>query len=94
MHATHGTFTSIFYKFKHYKTFHPHFKGIIWFMLTTRPDLNNIVWFLMGDFWRLSPWSGGLGQRAQAGALMDKPLGGLTPPGKILWENNEQFYLM
>ena len=47
---------------------------------------NNIRWFLMGDFWRLSPWSGGLGRQAQAGALMDKPLGDprATPLGKIL----------
>ena len=22
---------------------------------------NDVVWFLMGDFLRLSPWSGGLG---------------------------------
>ena len=34
----------------------------------TRPE--------MGDFLRLSPWSEGLGQQAQAVALMDKPLGG------------------
>ena len=85
-----------FYKFKHYKIFHPHFKGIIWFMLTTWPDLNNVVWFLMGDFFRLSSWSGGLGRQAHSGALMDKPLGDprATSPGKILWENSEQFYLM
>ena len=34
---------------------------MIW--LTTWPNLNNVVWFLMGDFLRLSPWSGGLGRR-------------------------------
>ena len=26
-----------------------------------RPDSNNIVWFLMGDLLRLSPWNGSLG---------------------------------
>ena len=25
------------------------------------PTRNNVTWFLMGDFLRLSPWSGGLG---------------------------------
>ena len=25
---------------------------------------NNVAWFLMGDFLRLSPWSGGLGRQA------------------------------
>ena len=25
----------------------------------TRPDPNNVAWFLMGDFLRLSLWSGG-----------------------------------
>ena len=28
--------------------------------LTTRSDPNNVAWFLMGDFLRFSPWSGGL----------------------------------
>ena len=26
---------------------------------STRPDSNNVAWFLMGDFLRFSPWSGG-----------------------------------
>ena len=34
--------------------------SFIWSDLTTQPDSNNIVWFLMGDFLRFSPWSGGL----------------------------------
>ena len=25
---------------------------------------NNVAWFLMGDFLRLSPWNGGLGRQA------------------------------
>ena len=29
------------------------------FGLMTRPDSNNIAWFLMGDLLRLSLWSGG-----------------------------------
>ena len=32
----------------------------------TRSDPNNVTWFLMGDFLRLSPWSKGLGRQAQA----------------------------
>ena len=38
----------------------------------TRLDSNNVLWFLMGDLLRFSPWSGGLGRQAQAGAHMDK----------------------
>ena len=50
-----------------------------------RPDLNNVAWFLMGDFFRLSPWSKGLGRQAQVEVLMDKPFGspGATPPEKF-----------
>ena len=33
--------------------------SFVWSGLTTRPDLNNVAWFLMGDLLRLSPWSGG-----------------------------------
>ena len=29
----------------------------------TQLDPNNVAWFLMGDFLRLSPQSGGLGQQ-------------------------------
>ena len=32
--------------------------NFIWSSLTTRSDLNNVVWFLMGDLLRLSSWSG------------------------------------
>ena len=48
-------------------------------------DSNNVAWFLMGDFFRLIPWSGGLGRQVQVGMLMDKPLGspGTTPPGNF-----------
>ena len=30
------------------------------------PTRNNVAWFLMGDFLRLSPWSGGLGENILA----------------------------
>ena len=30
------------------------------------PTRNDVAWFLMGDFLRLSPWSRGLGLLAQA----------------------------
>ena len=37
----------------------------LWSLVVFDPDddltRNNITWFLMGDFMRLSPWSGGLG---------------------------------
>ena len=58
--------------------------SFIWSGSTTRPDSNNIAWFLMGDLLRLSPWSWGLGREAQVGVLMDKPLGG---PGATPREN-------
>ena len=51
--------------------------SFVWFGLMTRPDSNNVVWFLMGDFLRLSPWSEGLGWQAQAGALMRRKNFGL-----------------
>ena len=34
------------------------------------PTQNNVVWFLMGNFLRLSSWTGGLGQYAQAVTLI------------------------
>ena len=37
--------------------------SLVLFDLVRRPDPNNIVWFLMGDLLRLSPWSGGLGRK-------------------------------
>ena len=36
------------------------------FDLDDDPIQNNVAWFLIGDFLRLSPWSRGLGQEAQA----------------------------
>lgn len=30
-------------------------------MFDSVDDLNNVAWFLMGDFPRLSPWGSGLG---------------------------------
>ena len=49
--------------------------------LMTRLNSNNVAWFLIGDFLRLSPWSEDLGQQAQAEALMDKPPGGSGATG-------------
>ena len=31
--------------------------SFVWSSLTTRPDPNNVSWFLIGDFLRLSPWA-------------------------------------
>ena len=42
-------------------------------MFNSVEDPNNVAWFLMGDFLRLSRWSRGLGRQAQAEALIDKP---------------------
>ena len=39
--------------------------SLVVFDLDDDPTRNNVAWFLMGDFFRLSPWRGGLGRQAQ-----------------------------